>query len=140
MEKDNYAEDARIKEEYYKENQILANERSMRGGPLKNPSGMGREMTQAESARMRAAQTEAKGLGDCANEARPIETIQQERTRLTRRLDTAIASNEMRIRVMREMLYDLEKWQKNQYYLRDSIRQSENVTADQVMQLREILK
>jgi hypothetical protein len=74
------------------------------------------------------------------NSTQPLETLEQERNRLSRKLAQTLGENEVRIKVLCEMLKDLERWQKNGYYLRDSINQSSQVQMDQIHQMREYLK
>ncbi len=69
-----------------------------------------------------------------------LETIEQERNRLSHKLNQTLAENEMRMRVLRDIIEGLERWQKNGYFLRDSINQSSRVQMDQVHQLRDYLK
>jgi hypothetical protein len=123
---DPYAKDTQIKNDYLKENHVLKNERSMRGDSLDGSQGARLRMDAAES---------------CANQSSaPLETLEQERNRLSRKLIQTLSENETRIRVLKDMLESLERWQKNGYYLRDSINNSSQIQMDQIHQMREYLK
>jgi hypothetical protein len=132
---DPYAKDAQIKEDFK-----LAN-------PIRGESGIGRDMTQAEGARLRI-DAEAKVPfpknymidESCAGQASPLESLEQERNRLSRKLTQTLSENETRIRVLKDMLEGLNRWQKNGYYLRDSINNSSQIQMDQIHQMREYLK
>lgn len=73
------------------------------------------------------------------NQAGSLETLDQEKVRLTRELIMTISHNENVISTLREMLQRTEIHQKKLYYLRDSINQSSIVNHDHVMELRKVL-
>jgi len=129
---DPYAKDAQIKNDYLKENHVLKNERSMRGDNL----GLG-DINQGARLRMDAENQYPAGV---CEQTKPLETLEQERNRLSRKLTQTLSENDMRIRVLKEMIESLERWQKNGYYLRDSINQSSQIQMDQIHQMREYLK
>ncbi len=70
----------------------------------------------------------------------PLETIEQEKIRLTRQLNHEIEENEYRIRALKQLLNMCEFKQKNMCMLAGSINQSSRVQMDQVHQLRDYLK
>jgi hypothetical protein len=130
---DPYAKDAKIKEDYKEMNEV------------RGEFGIGRDMTEAEGARLRmdSVNTIANEsyAGNLATESfKPLETIEQEKNRLSRQLQATIFENEHTIRALKQVLNQYEMKQKSLYYLRDSIYQSSQIQMDQVKQLREILK
>ena len=121
---DSYAKDAGIKEDYLKENHVLKNERSMRGDNLDRNQG----------ARLRM---------DAENqscEITPLETIEQEKNRLSRKLAETIRYNDNVIQTLSEMLQRTEIYQKRSITLMQELNRASSLQMDQVHQLREHLK
>lgn len=110
MEKDNYAEDARIKEQFQKD----------------TVSGKLREQYQTK---------EAMPLASSCDTA-PTQTIEQERTIYTRKLYATIADNEASIRALKVVLNMLERKQKNAYILAESLQRNDANQAELVRELR----
>lgn len=123
---DSYAKDAKIKEVYKEMND------QDQGARLR--MDVAEKMPFAGPMKESINQTIAGGLSG------PLETLEQERNRLTRQLVKTLDENETRMRVLRDMLEGLERCQKNGYYLRDSINQSSQIQMDQIHQMREYLK
>lgn len=88
---------------------------------------------------------ESDGVGGqpmniCDTASPSLETLEQEKTRLSRELSNQISKNEITIRSLRDMINELEAKQKSMHYLRENIiNQSSRVQHDQVMELRRIL-
>jgi hypothetical protein len=74
------------------------------------------------------------------NQAGQLETKEQESNRLMRRLNENLQENELRIRVLRDMLLQLEIYQKKSYYLRDSIQNVIVLGDEKLRELKTHLK
>jgi hypothetical protein len=125
-EKFAYEKDAQIKEDF---------KNTLRGES-------GRDINQGARLRMDDENQYSTKISNAypVNETGPLETLEQERNRLSRKLTQTLSENENRIRVLRDMIESMERWQKNGYYLRDSINNSSQVQMDQIHQMREYLK
>lgn len=130
-----YTEDARIKDEYRKENHVLKNERSMRG----DDSGARLRMDAAEPMKESTVRQGYDSSTLANNQAGPLETLEQEKIRLSRELSIRIANNEAALYALRNVINELEVKQRSMYYLRENINQSSRVQHDQVMELRRVL-
>jgi hypothetical protein len=135
---DPYAKDAQIKNDYLKENHVLKNERSMRGDSLDGSQGARLRMD--VEAKVPFPKNYMIDESTASQSSGPLETLEQERNRLSRKLIQTLSENETRIRVLKDMLEGLNRWQKNGYYLRDSINNSSQIQMDQIHQMREYLK
>lgn len=130
MERDEYAKDATIKEQFRKD-------------PSLNQPGRLR-MDSAEEIRGGYGGHPVNECGPSCDTASPmrekLETIEQERNRLSRRLAEAISYNENVIRTLREMLSRTESHQKNAYILMESLHTSSRNQIHDLNNLREFLK
>lgn len=114
---DPYAKDAKIKEAYKEMNE------------------------QGQSARLRMdAAEKIPSAGSYENSTKSLETLDQEKVRLSHQLNQTLIDREIEIQVFRRVLHQLESRQKNGYFLKDSINSSSRIQMDQIHQMREYLK
>lgn len=76
----------------------------------------------------------------CDTASPSLETLEQEKNRLTRELSIRLANNEAAICALRNVLSELEMRQKSMYYLRDTMNDSSRIQHNYVMELRRVLE
>jgi len=123
MEKDRYSEDAQIKKDYVRDNDARI-----------------RMDTEKEYAAKEEMPYAGPYLNQTTDSAQPLETIEQEKNRLTRQLNETIDYNETVIRTLHEMLHRTVIYQNKSRVLLEALHNNSRNQLFNLNQLREHLK